>query len=82
MTSASQGSSFLKCHNCLPCKTADETEKILLREEAKQAGIEASVQLESVNKRFMCKLPLRGKPEDQLAASREGPGQAGPAVGE
>ena len=54
----------------------------MLREEAKKAEIEASVQLDSVNKRFTCKLPLRGKPEDQLAASREGPGQAGPAVGE
>ena len=54
----------------------------MLREEAKKAEIEASVKLDSVNKRFTYKLPLRGKPEDQLAASREGPGQAGAAVGE
>ena len=45
-----------KCRNCQPCNPANDTEKISLREEAKQAEIEAFVQLDSINKRFMCKL--------------------------
>ena len=59
-----------RCCNCQQCRTADETEKISLREEAEQAEVKASVQLDAINKRFMCKLPLRGKPEDFLATNK------------
>ena len=45
-----------KCRTCQPCNPANDTEKISLREEANQAEIEAFVQLDSIYKRFMCKL--------------------------
>jgi hypothetical protein len=48
----------------------DETEKISLRKEAKQIEIVTSVQLDSVNQRFMCKLPPRVKPEEFLATNK------------
>ena len=60
-----------RCRNCQPCRNADETEKISLREEAEQVEVEASVKLDSINKRFMCKLPLRGKPEDFLSTNMQ-----------
>ena len=59
-----------KCRNCQPCRTANEPQKISLRKEANQVEIEAPVQPDSINKRFMCKLPLRGKPEDFLATNK------------
>ena len=59
-----------RCRNCQPCRDADETEKISLREEAEQAEIEASVRLDAANRKFMCKLPLRGVPEDFLATNK------------
>ena len=60
-----------RCRNCQPCRDADETEKISLREEAEQAEVEASVRLDVANKKFLCKLPLRGNPEDFLSTNMQ-----------
>ena len=59
-----------RCRNCQPCRSADETEKISLREEAEQIQVEDSVWLDEENKRFMCKLPLRGDPEEFLSTNK------------
>ena len=59
-----------RCRNCQPCRSADETEKISLREEAEKIQVEDSVWLDEENKRFMCKLPLRGDPEEFLSTNK------------
>ena len=59
-----------KCRSCSSCRNALETEKISLREEAEEAEIRASVQLDFKNKMFKCGLPLRGKIEDFLTSNR------------
>ena len=59
-----------KCRSCSSCRDALETEKISLREEAEEAEIKASVQLDFENKMFKCKLPLRGKVEDFLCSNK------------
>ena len=58
-----------KCRNCQDCREAHETEKISLKEEAKDALIRDSVTQDYDNQRFICKLPLRGKPEDFLTTN-------------
>ena len=54
----------LKCRNCQDCRESHETEKISLKEEAEWALIRDSITLDYDSQRFICKLPLRGKPED------------------
>ena len=58
-----------KCRNCQDCREAHKTEKISLKEEAEDALIRDSVTLDYDNQRFICKLPLRGKPEDFLTTN-------------
>ena len=58
-----------KCRNCQDCWEAHETERISLKEEAEDALIRDSVTLDYENKRFHCKLPMRGKPEDYLTTN-------------
>ena len=58
------------CRNCTRCRESVDTEKISLREEAEEAEIKSSVKLDFKNKRFVCKLPLRGKIEDFLSTNK------------
>ena len=59
-----------RCRSCVPCRNAVETEKVSLREEAEDAEIKSSVKLDFKNKRFICRLPLRGKIEEFLTTNR------------
>ena len=58
------------CRNCAPCRDAVETEKISLREEAEDAEIRDSVRLDFKNRRFLCRLPLRGNVEEFLSSNQ------------
>ena len=58
-----------KCRKYQDCREAHKTEIILLKEEAEDALIRDSVTLDYENQRFICKLPLRGKPEDFLTTN-------------
>ena len=58
-----------KCRNCQDCREAHETERISLKEEAEDGLIRDSLTLDYENQRFICKLPLRGKPEDFLTTN-------------
>ena len=58
-----------KCRKHKDCREAHKTEIILLKEEAEDALIRDSVTLDYENQRFICKLPLRGKPEDFLTTN-------------
>ena len=59
-----------QCRNCQACRDAHGTERISLREEAEEAIIKDAVKLDYENKRFICTLPLRGKPEDFLTTNK------------
>ena len=59
-----------RCRNCQACREAHDTERVSLREEAEEAVIRDSVKLDYKNKRFICDLPLRGKPEDFLTTNK------------
>ena len=59
-----------RCRNCVQCRDAVETEKISLREEAEDAEIRDSVKLDFKNKRFICKLPLRGNVSEFLSTNK------------
>ena len=54
-----------KCHNCQACREAHNTERVSLREEAEELEIR-----DFENKRFLCSLPLRGKPEEYLSTNK------------
>ena len=58
------------CRNCTRCREAVDTEKVSLREEAEEVEIKQSVKLDFKNRQFVCKLPLRAKPEDFLSSNR------------
>ena len=60
-----------KCRNCQDYREANETERISLKEEAEDALIRDAVTLDYENKRFLCKLPLIGKPEDYLTTNKK-----------
>ena len=64
-----------RCRNCQACREAHETERVSLREEAEQAIITDAVTLDYENKRFICKLPLRGKPEEFLTTNKHDAGK-------
>ena len=59
-----------KCRNCHDCREAHELKRILLKEEAEDTLIKDAVTLDYENKRFLCKLPLRGRPEDFLTTNK------------
>ena len=59
-----------RCRNCQACRDAHDTERISLKEEAEEAMIRESVKLDYENKRFICELPLRGKPEEFLTTNK------------
>ena len=60
-----------RCRACSSCKEAVATEKVSLREEAEEMEIRSSVRMDFKGKRFICKLPLRGKAEEFLCTNRE-----------
>ena len=62
-----------KCCNCQDCREANETKRISLKEEVEDAFIKDAVTLDYENKRFLCKLPLRGRPEDFQTRTKETP---------
>ena len=64
-----------RCRNCQACREAHETERVSLREEAEQAMITDAVTLDYENKRFICELPLRGKPEEFLTTNKHDAGK-------
>ena len=59
-----------RCRNFQACREAHDTERVSLREEAEEAMIKESVKLDYENKRFICTLPLRGKPEEFLTTNK------------
>ena len=59
-----------KCRNCADCRDSVTTERVSLREEAEEIQIRDSVQLDYTNQRFLCHLPLRGKPEEYLSTNQ------------
>ena len=61
----------VKCRDCSSCRDSDRTEAISLREEAEMDMIDKSVQLDLVNKRIVCTLPLKGE-ERQFLSSNYG----------
>jgi hypothetical protein len=60
-----------KCRNCHDCRESLNTKRVSLREEAEDAQIKDSVMLDHENKRFICHLPLRGKPEEFLSTNKD-----------
>ena len=60
-----------KCRNCGNCRDSINTERVSLRQEAEDTQISDSVTLDYENKRFVCHLPLRGKPEEYLATNKD-----------
>ena len=60
-----------KCRNCADCRDSITTERVSLREEAEEIQIRDSVTLDYENKRFICHLPLRGRPEEYLSTNKD-----------
>ena len=60
-----------KCRACADCRRSFETERVSLREEAEDQMIWDSVTIDWANKRIICYLPLRGKPEEFLSNNRD-----------
>ena len=60
-----------KCRECLDCKSAENTEKISIKEEIEMHEIQKSVHLDFENKRIQCSLPFKGKERDYLATNRD-----------
>ena len=60
-----------KCRECLDCKSAENTEKISIKEEIEMHEIQKSVHLDFENKRIQCSLPLKGKEREFLATNRD-----------
>ena len=60
-----------RCRDCLDCKSADETERLSLREESEMHEIENSVSLDFENSRIQCSLPTRGAERDYLSSNRD-----------
>ena len=60
-----------RCRDCQDCKSADQTEKISIREECEMFEIGKSVILDFEQKKIQCSLPLRGKERDFLTNNRE-----------
>ena len=58
-----------KCRGCAQCRNSVDTEKVSLREEAEDAEICKSVNLDFENRRIFCYLPLRGREEDFLTSN-------------
>ena len=61
-----------KCRSCADCRDSITTERVSLREEDEEAQIRDSVKLDYTNQRFLCHLPLRGKPEEYLSTNKDG----------
>ena len=60
-----------KCRSCSDCRRSFETERVSLREEAEDAMIWDSVEIDWNNKRIVCYLPLRGTEEEFLSNNRD-----------
>ena len=60
-----------KCRSCSDCRRSFETEKVSMREEAEDAMIWDSVEIDWENKRIICYLPLRGAEEEFLTNNRD-----------
>ena len=58
------------CRNCQKCKRGEELEEISFREEAEQALIEASVELDSRNNKLTAALPFIEDPAISLKPNR------------
>ena len=58
------------CRSCQGCKSAPDTERISLREEAEDQAIRESVNIDFEKKKITCVLPLRGKEEEFLSNNR------------
>ena len=60
-----------KCRSCSDCRRSFETERVSLREEAEDAMIWDSVNIDWENKKIICHLPLRGTEEEFLSNNRD-----------
>ena len=61
----------VQCRDCAKCKSADQTEKISLREEAEMVKVAESVELDWDKGRIVCSLPLRGPERDFLSTNKQ-----------
>ena len=61
----------VKCRDCWPCKNADATEKLSLREEQENQLIQESVKLDFQNKSIICTLPTRGEEREFLTSNKD-----------
>ena len=59
------------CRDCSSCKSAPDTERISLREEAEDQAMKDAVRIDFERKKITCSLPLRGKEEEFLSDNRE-----------
>ena len=59
-----------RCRDCFKCKSANETEKISVREEIEDEAIKESVTLDYDNKKITAVMPLRGDPAHYLSDNR------------
>ena len=61
----------VKCRECWPCKNADQTEKLSLRDEQENQLIKESVNLDYENRSIICTLPGRGPERDFLSSNKD-----------
>ena len=61
----------VKCRDCWPCKNADATEKLSLREEQENQLIKDSVKLNFITNSIECTLPVRGSEREFLTSNKD-----------